>query len=224
MENYIAGAIAGVKGLADDGGVLALKESGVWLDATAKPEYKSYEKKGFNTPSSKWEVRSDRLSERGFLPLPTYQPIPEGGDGELHLITFQFNVHTYSRTGNLMWLAEIVHDNPVWINPETARGLGIRKGDKVRLVSKIGSIVAKAWLTHSVPPQVVAMGACVGHWETGRVAKAQKFKSNNPSTQLVWWDKEGNGVHPYHIIPAVSDPVGGGQAWMDSRVRIERVG
>jgi hypothetical protein len=40
---------------------------------------------------------------------------------------------------------------------------------------------------------------------------------------LIWWEKEGNGVHPNPIIPVASDPIGGGQAWMDTVVSITKI-
>lgn len=226
MERYITAAIAPIEGLVKAGGLKYLREKGVWYDPAARLNYRSYEISGFKTPSGKFEVLSKAAEERGFPALPIYQAIATHQDmkgDELILVPFQWNVHTYSRTADCMWLSEIVHDNPVWIHPDTARAMGIKRGDKVKITSSVGSITSRAWLTQGVRPNVVAMGACGGHWESSRIARGKAFKSHDPNSELLWWGKHGNGTHPHHIIPVSSDPLGGGQAWMDTKVRLEKV-
>ncbi|TAK30063.1 MAG: twin-arginine translocation signal domain-containing protein [Chloroflexota bacterium] len=226
MESYIGSVVAKIEGLSQAGGLDYLKANGVWYDTKAKPVYKAYEVAGFATPSGKYEVNSTRLSARGFSQLPAYEPIPtqeEAGKEELTLLTFQFNVHTYGRTAACKWLAEIVHDNPLWIHPETAREHGLHRGDRVAVNSKAGTIVTKVWVTEGINPKVVAMGACVGHWESGRIAQSVRFKSSDTDTQFLWWEKKGKGVHPYHLIPELIDPAGGGQAWLDTKVTLKKV-
>jgi anaerobic selenocysteine-containing dehydrogenase len=223
VEDYIKAAIAPLEGLVRAGGLDYLKEYGVWFDPTVEPEYRMYEKGGFNTPSGKIEVYSPRLAEKGFSPLPTYEPIPDHGkmgDDELFLITFQWNVHTYGITANSMWLSEIVHDSPLWINKETAKAKGIKKGDLVEVRSSVGSVKAKAFPVQGIHPRVVAIGGSCGHWGYGRVAQAQRFDSNDPNTRLIWWDRSGNGANPSLIIPVAADPIGGGQSWDDTIVTI----
>ncbi|MBI2907208.1 MAG: molybdopterin-dependent oxidoreductase [Chloroflexi bacterium] len=224
MEKYVAAAIAPIQGLVQAGGLKFLREKGVWYDVAAKPSYKSYEAGGFKTPSKKYEVLAGPQGRPQTLPV--YQPIAafqDMAEDEFHLVLFQWNVHTYARTADCMWLSEIVHENAVWLNPQTAKARGIKKGDPVRITSPLGSIVSRAWLTQGVRPNVVAMGACVAHWESSRIARGQSFKSQDPNSELVWWGKHGTGSHPHRLIPSLSDPAGGGQAWMDTVVRLEKV-
>lgn len=225
-EGYIRSAIAGISGLMKAGGMDYLKAHGFWVDPLAKPQYQVYEKEGFQTPSGKLEVFSRKLEEAGFSALPTYEPPTShagAGDDELYLITFKWNVHSGSRTANSKWLSEITHDNPLLVNTQTARAMGIKEGDLIRISSSRGSLAIKAHLTHGIHPRVVAIGGGLGHWQYGGVAQAQKFKSNDPDTKLVWWEKHGHGVCPNSLIPVALDPVGGSQAWMDTRVRIARI-
>lgn len=209
-----------------DDGLEYLKEHGVWYEPDTRPDYQSFKIRGFNTPSGKFEIYSSALKQKGFEPLPVYVPIPEHlrlRENELILITFQWNVHTHGNTSNCMYLSEIVHDNPVWINTETARARGIRNGDRVKVTTEVGTLFTRAMVTEGIHPKVVAISDNCGHWEFGRVAQAQHFKSDDPNTGLIWWEKEGKGVHPYAIIPSLSDPAGGGLGWMDTVVMVSRI-
>ena len=51
------------------------------------------------------------------------------------MTSFKWNVHNHGRTMNLKWLAEIVHSNPAWMNPQTAKKLGLKDGDWIELTS-----------------------------------------------------------------------------------------
>jgi anaerobic selenocysteine-containing dehydrogenase len=226
VQDYIKATIAPINDLVKAGGLDHLKEYGIWFDPMTESNYITYEKDGFLTPSSKIEVYSSRLEEKGFSPLPTHEPIPdhgEMGDEELFLITFQWNVHTYGITANSMWLSEIVHDSPLWINKEIAKERGIKKGDLVEVRSSVGSVTARAFPVQGIHPRVVAIGGSCGHLRYGRVAQAKKFKSHDPSTRLIWWEKGGNGANPSPVIPIAADPIGGGQPWDDTIVTIAKV-
>ncbi len=222
-EEYIKMVVSGVEKLDKAGSLEYLKENGVWFDSNAKSKYRSYESRGFNTPSRKIEIYSERLKRRGFNTYPTFEPIPAHGDlqGKFVLITFEPNVMG-SRTGNLQWLAEIKHHNPVWLNRDVAQQLHIEEGDRIKISTKIGSFLADARLTFGIHPRVIAIGKNLGHWGYGHIARAKKFKSRDPNTELVWWGEEGNGVSPNTIISGSSDPIGGGEAWNDTLVIISK--
>jgi anaerobic selenocysteine-containing dehydrogenase len=224
IENYIARMISKIRGLVEAGGLDYLKEHGVWFDPQAKPEYKAYKRGGFKTVSGKFEIDSEELKRSGFPSLPVYEPIPghETLRGEFILTTFKPGLMT-ARTGNAKWLSEIVHDNPMWISKIAAAELHIEKNDLVKVTSKLGSFVARAHLTQGIHPYVIAIADGLGHWKYGRIARAQKFKSRDPDTQLIWWGEDWFRVNPNTAIPEVSDPIGGGQAWMDTRVSIMKI-
>ncbi|MDO8586524.1 MAG: molybdopterin-dependent oxidoreductase [Armatimonadota bacterium] len=224
-SEYLDAEIASVKPLIKAGGMSYLEDHGFWV-APTKPEYQRFKKTGFGTPSGKFEVYSERLAAAGFDPLPTYSPLMDASslkDNEFTLITHQWNVHTHSRTADSMWLSEIVHDNPLLINADVGERLGLKTGDEVRVTSKTGSLKVKVRLTEGINPKAVAISDSVGHWEYGRVAQAKSFESNMPETEHIWWRSEGKGVHPHSLIADDPDPMGHGQSWMDTTVRIERV-
>jgi anaerobic selenocysteine-containing dehydrogenase len=181
------------------------------------------------------EVHSKALEEHGFPGLPSYIPIPEHRNmkqDDLILTTFKVAVHTQSRTANCKWLTEIYHSNPLWIHPETAQKRGIKNGDEVVVTSGVTSVKTKVLVTEGVHPKVVAYGMGVGHWAYGRIAsKAAKYSSKgagkdvnlklgDPDTELIWW--KDNGVHLNALVPVKPDPIGGGQAWMDTVVTVKK--
>ncbi|MDI7260764.1 MAG: molybdopterin-dependent oxidoreductase [Thermodesulfobacteriota bacterium] len=216
MEHYIEAMTRKIPKLVDAGGIDFLMEKGIWFDPIEKPTYRSYEQKKLKTPSGKFEID----------PFPIYSPIPHHqrlGDGEFHLITFQWNVHTYSLTANCKWLTEIVHTNPLWINEEIAKRVGLKNGDRVKITSQVGSLITPVFTTQGIHPKVMALSDSLGRWHYGRIARGKPFQSEDPETSLIWWGKHGTGVHPNPIIPILPDPSGGGQGWMDTVVRVEKV-
>ncbi len=176
--------------------------------------------------SGYFELYSDLLEMKGIAPLPTYIPVPEHekmGSKDLILTTYKVAVHIHSRSANCKWLTEICHDNPAKINPVTAKTLGIRDGDRIKVKSAVGEITTTADVTESVVPGVVAISHHLGHWEYGRYASGKKAPladDNDPDLKLKWWNTYG--VHPNWIIPNSPDPISGQQRWMDTVVQVTK--
>ncbi|REJ67061.1 MAG: hypothetical protein DWQ31_12430 [Planctomycetota bacterium] len=120
-------------------------------------------------------------------------------DDELVMTSFKWNVHNHGRTMNLKWLAEIVHTNPAWLNPQTAARLGLADGDWIELTSYYSAELAarsphlgrddlaeqdgrQVVATMRVPivtmqgihPQAIAMSNSCGHWQYTSVAQARR--------------------------------------------------
>ena len=224
IEDYLAQMISSIDGLVEAGGLDYLKEHGVWSDREATPDYQIYKKGGFETPSGRFEIDSEGLKRLNAPSLPVYEAIPghQISRGEFILTRFDPGILTH-RTGNCKWLSEIAHDSPLWISVVTAEELHIKRGDLVKVTSKFGSFVARAHLTQGIHPSVVAIADGLGHWKSGHIARARSFKSRDPDTQLVWWGENWLRVNPNAAIPEWSDPVGGGQAWMDTRVSLMKI-
>ncbi len=223
--SYIESQLAGVSELRKLGGLEYLRKHGVWFDGKSRPTYRSYERNGFATASGKFEVYSDAIANSGGSGFPSYVPVAhnsESKEQEFTLITFQWNVHTHDRTADSMWLSEIVHANPMLMNEQAGRRLGLKTGDTVRVSGPAGEIETRIRLTQGIHPDVVAISDSVGHWAYGRVAQARSFQSNLPETGCIWWAREGNGTHPNRLIARRLDELGGGQAWMDTRVRVKK--
>ncbi|MCH2211439.1 MAG: molybdopterin-dependent oxidoreductase [Fuerstiella sp.] len=120
------------------------------------------------------------------------------GENELVMTSFKWNVHNHGRTMNLKWLAEIVHSNPAWINPQTASRFGLKNGDWIEVTSYYSQEIEKqsphlkrddlqvdngrrVVATMRVPivlmeglhPQALAMSNSCGHWQYTNVAQAR---------------------------------------------------
>lgn len=202
-----------------------LLDSGVWTNPLEKIQYKIYERGGFQTRSRRFEIDSGYLRERGQFSLPHYIPNKEHlqlAKDELILIPFSTNVMTED-LGNSKWLSEINHENAALINPRTARSLKLRHGSRVEIESSVGKIEMKVQITNGIHPDVIAISKGLGHWEYGQIAQAKKFKSDDPDTKLLWWGKLEPGKNPNILVEAIADPVGGGQAWKDTKVTVKKV-
>jgi anaerobic selenocysteine-containing dehydrogenase len=172
------------------------------------------------------ELYSELLRMKELSPLPTYIQIP-GHDkmkaGELIMTTYKVAVHIHSRSANCKWLTEMYHDNSALINTQTAKPLGIKTGDKIKVKSEIGEITTTANVTEGVVPGVIAISHHLGHWEYGRYAsgnKAPLATDDDPGLKEKWWDTYG--VHPNWIIPNRPDPISGQQSWMDTVVKVTK--
>jgi len=177
-----------------------------------------------------FEIYSEIMEDKGFNPMPTYYPIAEHAEmkpDELILTTYKVNVQSHSRTQNSKWLSEIYHDNPAWINPETAEARGIADGDPITVRSEIGEITTKARVTPAVMPGVVAISNHCGHWSYGRYASSRptpnELRSDipDPDASRIWWEGR-NGVHPNWVIPNKADPISGQMLWNDTVVTVEK--
>ncbi|MFZ5479943.1 MAG: molybdopterin dinucleotide binding domain-containing protein [Myxococcota bacterium] len=207
---------------------------------------------GFATPSRRLELWSTTLAEWGWPEeaLPNYvrsHVHREGmGPGEFALVpTFRLPTLIHTRSANAKWLYELSNTNPLWIHPEDAEKLGVKLGDLVRVSTRIGHFVNKAWVTDGMRPGVVACSHHLGRWRlfddhgTDRWASAKvvreeladgrvrfrrvegirPFASADPDSKRVWWTD--GGVHQNMTFPVQPDPVSGMHCW-HQRVRVER--
>ena len=80
------------------------------------------------------------------------------------LPTFRLPTLIHTRSGSAKWLNEISQRNPVWIHTSDARRLGVRTGDLVRVNTRIGYFVDRAWVCEAIRPGVVACSHHLGRW------------------------------------------------------------
>lgn len=222
FEDYLTEIVSQIPGFSPDRDYANLKKNGIWYLEGEKAEYKIYINAGFNTPSKKIEIGS---SDSKVSRLPAYEPIPEHlslAKNELILIPFNVNVMRPD-LANLKWLSEIHHKNSALINSKTARSLKIKTGDQIIIESPVGEMKVTAHVSEGVHPEIIALANGCGHWEYGRIARSEKFESDDPDTKFIWWPKKGKkGIHPNWVIPLSADLIGKGQGWMDTKVRIRK--
>ncbi len=130
----------------------------------APREYRSYEKKGFNTPSGKVELSSSIKEKHGADPLPKHEEPFESPyrtpdlsrDYPFILSTgWKTPVFRHSELRNIDILKEIEPWVPVMMHPEAAAKLGIKENDRVRVESPRGYALGHARLRADLHPQVV---------------------------------------------------------------------
>jgi anaerobic selenocysteine-containing dehydrogenase len=176
--------------------------------------------------SGYFEVYSELLKMKKFKPLPSYYPIPEYekmAADDLILTSYKVPVQIHSRSANCKWLTEIYHDNPAKINPVTAKSLGIKSGDKIKITSKINEITTTANVTEGIVPGVVSISHHLGHWEYGRYASGKKAPlagDHDPDLKLKHWDTYG--MHPNWVMANKPDPISGQWAMLDNVVKVTK--
>ena len=209
---------------------------------------------GFNTPSRRLEFFSPTMAEWGWAEhaLPKYVPGHvywrdlKHDEGEFDLLP-NFRLPTLIHTRSpVKWLYEISHSNPLWISTADARRFKIETGDLVKVRTRIGYFVTRAWVTEGIRPGVLAMSHHLGRWrlhedqggsrvasslvsitrEGGRyvmkqVHGAKAFQSPDPDTGRIWWSEVG--VHQNVTFPVQPDPVSGMHCW-HQRVHLEKAG
>jgi anaerobic selenocysteine-containing dehydrogenase len=205
--------------------------------------------RGFPTPSGKLEFYSSTLAQWGWSEhaLPSYiksQIHPENlEEGEIPLIpTFRIPIQIHTRSANSKWLDEIAHTNPLWIHPSDAARIEVRTGDLVRVETRAGHFVVKAWVTEGIRPGVVACSHHMGRWKLSdegqrqlmstvamargesRWSLARKkgvvpYESKDRDTERIWWTD--SGVHQNLTFPVQPDPISGMHCWHQA-VRIRR--
>jgi len=210
---------------------------------------------GFKTPSKKLELHSQTMEDWGWgdQTLPGYikshihREEMKPGEFEFVLVpTFRLPTLVHTRSANSKWLYELSNSNPVWIHPTDAAKLGLETGDLVRVATRIGHYINKAWVTEGMRPGIVACSHHLGRWrlndegtdrmagvkvlreEVGagvvrfrRVEDISPYASKDPDTKRIWWTD--GGVHQNLIFPVQPDPVSGQHCW-HQRVVVSKAG
>ncbi len=191
--------------------------------------------RGFPTPSRLIQVREELFPQAAALTglplddvnaqaLPTWGPVPEHEAlpaDRFVLTTFKWNVHTQGRSQYWKHQSEIVHTNPIFMNPVTAERLGIGDGDEVELTvyrprrnsyrageeAPVGTFRQQVRLLRGVHEKVVCVSHHMGHWEHGPIARADMERpsparsgfastgevADRDVTERVWWSKARGG-------------------------------
>ena len=91
-------------------------------------------------------------------------------EGEFYFIQGKVAVHTNGHTANVPWLATLMSENAVWINNKVAKSLNLKKDDKVRLISKAGSQIARV-----LPTKGIRSDTIFGYFGFGHISSSQKL-------------------------------------------------
>lgn len=158
--------------------------------------------------------------ERAFIPHYE-EPFFWGSEKKypFALVDYKSRLNREGRSANCSWYQELKDLDPgdePWsdvakINPIDAKKLGLRDGNKIKLISTTGEIQCTAKLWEGTRPGTIAKCYGQGHWAYGRLA-AKKF------------GKLARGGNNNTIIPADYDRLSGSTAFYGvARVRVVKV-
>lgn len=131
------------------------------------PEYKTYLKSGFSTPSGKVELWCQQLAQRGLDPLPGF-PEPAGAEPQpsrdfpFLLTSAKDPVFFHSACRQIPSLRKISPEPFVEISPEAASWLGVSQGDLVWVRTARGKVRQRVRVLDGLDPRVVC--AAYGWW------------------------------------------------------------
>lgn len=160
---------------------------------------------------------------RYFSPVPIWYPPLEDQDQEkreypLRIITQRPMTHYHSWGSHNAWLRQLLNENPLFINPQKAKQLGLAEGQWVWIESRVGRMTGKLRFSDAVEPDTV--------WTWNAIAKGPGSWALDPQSPEVT-----RAILINHIIPDRmagdeamgfynNDPVTGQAGWYDARVRI----
>jgi molybdopterin-containing oxidoreductase family iron-sulfur binding subunit len=131
------------------------------------------------------------------------------------------------RGGDLPWLHEVpdgitqvAWDSWLEIPAETAKQMGIARGDLVKVTSPHGAIELPAYPTELVHAGVVAVAMGQGHKYAGVFAQRGNAATGTQSQANFL----NVGVNPIELLPAVPDPSSGGLPLLAVKVSLAKTG
>ncbi len=170
-------------------------------------------------------MKATKYQARGELAfVPHYEEAYRWGDPEEYpFIFFEYRsrLNREARSANCIWYQEFKYVDPgdeSWddvakLNPEDGKKLGLKTGDRIRLISPTGQIECTVKLWEGVRPGTVGKCFGQGHWAYGRVA-AKDFKRRLP-----------RGGNNNELLPADYERLSGSTSRHGgvTRVRVEKL-
>jgi len=161
----------------------------------------------FKTQSGKIECNLASLTKRGIDAMPTWKKeyemiIP---DGQFRFITGRHAQFTQSGSSNNKMLLDLVPTNYMWINKRIAIRMGIKFGDLLEVVSKVGKTTIMAYPTEKIGSDTVF---CV-----------HGFGNKSEALTLA----HANGGNDSNIIEDSIEPMHGATCLHDTIVEIRKV-
>ncbi len=161
--------------------------------------YRDGEELEFGTNTGKIELYSTALAEEGYDPMPVYTKHPQPAPGYYRFIYGRAPMHTFGKTVNNPYLADLMEENSIWINPKVAKEWGLKNGKEIWLENQDGVVStfpAKVRITERIRPDAVYVVHGFGHNNKGMGLKKSHGKGLNDTEMItnVMNDKISGGT------------------------------
>jgi anaerobic selenocysteine-containing dehydrogenase len=157
---------------------------------------------------------------------------------DLRLLTHRVVFHTKSRTIGNYWLLNILPEGEFLMNSQDAKRLGLKSGDRVRVVSATNPegvwdlgygrkkpMIGTLKVVEGIRPGVVSFSLGHGHWAYGSqdvVIDGRRIRGD---------PRRAKGLHgnaafrtdPTLPNTCLTDPVGASAVFYDTQVRLVRI-
>lgn len=153
---------------------------------------------------------SEELGENGFPAVPTFKPVDDVPKGFARLVYGRAPVHTFNRSQNNVWLVHEMPENPIWLNDENAKKMGLADGDRVTLVNQDG-VKSRTSTVVKVTPGI----------RKDTVYMAHGYGTMNPAMTVA----VGRGIDDQSLITKLAvDPESGAHGMRNNFVRFIKNG
>jgi anaerobic selenocysteine-containing dehydrogenase len=189
----------------------------------------------------------DAFTGAHFLGMGTYVPVADtlgkapdalAKGHDLHLLTQRDVRMTKSRTIASAYLRTLYPENAIVVHSSDAQRLGLKKGQKVKVVSatnpegvwdlkngKKKVMVGKVQVTETIKPGVITFTLGHAHWATGavdmlidgQVVKGDPARGAGIHANAAMW------IDPHLKNTCMIDKVGGSVSFYDTRVKLVKV-
>ncbi len=189
----------------------------------------------------------DAFTGKHYLGMAKYVPVADTLDHvptklsegyDLHMITQRDVRMTKSRTITHSYLTDSLPENGIIVNGKDAKKLGVKTGDRVRVLSATNpkgvwdlhnggkkDMVGKVKVSETIRPGIVTFVVGYGHWATGAVdqvidgtvIKADPKRQGGVHANAAMW------VDPQLKNTCMIDKVGGSVSFYDTRVKLVKV-
>lgn len=142
--------------------------------------------------------------------IPHWEEPKYTGGGDLHFVSPKTAMHAEGRTANIPHAIALFQpanggktQAVAEVHPSVASAKGFKNGDRIRIKSSVGEIIAIARVTELTRPDTIVLPFEHGHWAWGRWAK-------------------GRGANPDYVLVQQSDRISGMQNFYTGKVSVER--
>lgn len=146
--------------------------------------------KKFKTPSGKIELFSQKVEDafEGYG-VAAKDDTDIAGSYPYILTSGKTAIHTNGHTQNIPYLNMLMSDNPVWVNPKTAKKENLKNGDKIFLENDVASEKATVMITEGIRPDTLFVYMGFGR-------ESEDLKRTN-----------GVGTNQSKLLPLIKGPV-----------------